>query len=144
MGSAREAHGLISVKENYVANKCSQIVDKSLSSWSRLLSFLPWFFILPNHWYWKWNKCLNIKSYKCAQIKQIWEIFGHLKLWMKIQADYLSILCESAQSWNQHKPFQRRNRLYTSESDVWSRQISTYKDGPRTERIEIFIMVVDL
>ena len=34
------------------------------------------------------------------------------------------------------------NRLYTSESDVCGRQILTYKDDPRTERIEIYIMVV--
>ena len=40
-------------------------------------------------------------------------------------------------------PFQRRDRLYTSESDVCRRQILTYKDGPRTERVEIFIMTVD-
>ena len=34
-------------------------------------------------------------------------------------------------------------RLYTSESDVCGRQILTYKDDPRTEIIEIFIMAVD-
>ena len=46
-------------------------------------------------------------------------------------------------------PFQRGDRLYarighlyTSESDVCRRQILTYKDGPRTERIKIFLMVV--
>ena len=27
------------------------------------------------------------------------------------------------------------DRLYTSESDVYRRQILTYKDGPRTERL---------
>ena len=32
-------------------------------------------------------------------------------------------------------PFQRMNRLYTSESDVYKRQILTSKDGPRTENI---------
>ena len=30
--------------------------------------------------------------------------------------------------------FQCGDRLYTSESDVYSRQILKYKDGPRTER----------
>ena len=35
------------------------------------------------------------------------------------------------------------SRIYTSESDVCRRQILTYKDGPRTERIKIFLMVVD-
>ena len=30
--------------------------------------------------------------------------------------------------------FQRGDRLYTSESDVYRRQILTYKDGPSTER----------
>ena len=30
-----------------------------------------------------------------------------------------------------------------SESDVCRRQILTYKDGPRTERIKIFIMAED-
>ena len=30
-----------------------------------------------------------------------------------------------------------------SESDVGRRQILTYKDGPRAERIEIFIMAAD-
>ena len=32
------------------------------------------------------------------------------------------------------------DRLYT---DVCRRQIPTYKDGPRTERIKIFLAVVD-
>ena len=32
--------------------------------------------------------------------------------------------------------FQCRDRLYTSESDVYRRQILTYKDGPRTERVK--------
>ena len=40
-------------------------------------------------------------------------------------------------------PFQCGGRLYTSESDVHRRQILTYKDGPRTERIQIFLVVVD-
>ena len=40
-------------------------------------------------------------------------------------------------------PFQRGDRLYTSKSDVCRRQILTYKDGPRAERIKIFLMVVD-
>ena len=31
------------------------------------------------------------------------------------------------------KPFQRGDRLYTSESDVCRRQILMYKDGSRTE-----------
>ena len=42
------------------------------------------------------------------------------------------------------KPFQRVDRYYTSESDVCGRQNLTYKDGPRTERIKIFIVVVDI
>ena len=41
------------------------------------------------------------------------------------------------------QPFQRGDRLYAAESDVCRRQILTYKDGPRTEIIKIFIMVVD-
>ena len=36
-----------------------------------------------------------------------------------------------------------RGRLYTLESDVCRPQILTYKDGPRTERIEYNIMTVD-
>ena len=36
-----------------------------------------------------------------------------------------------------------RGGLYTSKSDVCRRQILTYKDCPRTERIRIFVMVVD-
>ena len=35
------------------------------------------------------------------------------------------------------------DRLYTSESDVCGRQILTYKDGPRAERIKTFRMVLD-
>ena len=31
--------------------------------------------------------------------------------------------------------FQCGDCLYTSESDVYRRQIMTYKDGPRTERV---------
>ena len=42
------------------------------------------------------------------------------------------------------QPFQRGERLHTSESDVCRRQILTYKDDRRTERIDIFIMAVDL
>ena len=30
-----------------------------------------------------------------------------------------------------------RDRLYTSESEVYRRQILTYKDGPRAERVKI-------
>ena len=46
------------------------------------------------------------------------------------------------------EPFQRWDRLYTSDSDVYWRQNLTYKDGPRAERIKIlkikiYIMVVD-
>ena len=33
--------------------------------------------------------------------------------------------------------FQRGDDFYTSESDVYRRQILTYKDGPRTERVNI-------
>ena len=32
--------------------------------------------------------------------------------------------------------FQRGKRLYTSESDVYRRQILTYNDGPRAERVK--------
>ena len=38
-------------------------------------------------------------------------------------------------------PFQCGGRLYTS--DVCRRQILTYKDDPRTERINVFILAVD-
>ena len=40
-------------------------------------------------------------------------------------------------------PFQHGDRLYTSESDVCRRQTLTYKDDPRSERIKIFIIVID-
>ena len=40
-------------------------------------------------------------------------------------------------------PFQRGDRLYTSESDVSRRQILMYKDGPQAEGIKTFIMVKD-
>ena len=36
-----------------------------------------------------------------------------------------------------------RDRLHTSGSTVCRRQVQTYKDGPYTERIKIFIVVVD-
>ena len=32
--------------------------------------------------------------------------------------------------------FSAEDRLYTSESDVYRRQILTYKDGPRNERVK--------
>ena len=32
--------------------------------------------------------------------------------------------------------FQCEDRLYTSESDVYRRQILTYKDSPRAERVD--------
>ena len=37
----------------------------------------------------------------------------------------------------------RGDRLYTPESDVYRRQILTYKDGPRSESIKLFIMAID-
>ena len=43
----------------------------------------------------------------------------------------------------QNEPFQCEDRLQTSESDVYRRQILTYEDGPRTERTKLFIMTVD-
>ena len=43
--------------------------------------------------------------------------------------------------WGDRQPFQCADRLYTSESDVYRRQILTYKDDPRTERMKI--MAVD-
>ena len=33
--------------------------------------------------------------------------------------------------------FQRRDRLYASEADVYRRQLLTYKDGPRPESVNI-------
>ena len=33
---------------------------------------------------------------------------------------------------------QRGYRLYTTEPDVYRRQILTYKDGPRAERVDIY------
>ena len=44
---------------------------------------------------------------------------------------------------NMFYPFQRGDRLYTSEPDVCGRQVLTYKDGPRAENIERFIMIID-
>ena len=41
-----------------------------------------------------------------------------------------SALCDGSKN----KPFQCEDRLQTSESDVWSRQILTSKVGHRTER----------
>ena len=35
------------------------------------------------------------------------------------------------------KFFQCGDRLYTSRSDVYRRQILTYKDGPRIERVKV-------
>ena len=43
-----------------------------------------------------------------------------------------------------YHPFQRGDRLYTSESDVYRRQILTSKDDPHTERIKTYIMTVDI
>ena len=40
-------------------------------------------------------------------------------------------------------PFQRDDRLYTSESDVCRRRILTHKECPSAEIIKIFIMAVD-
>ena len=37
---------------------------------------------------------------------------------------------------------QRGNRLYTLQFDVCIRQVLTYKDGPRNERINIFLIAV--
>ena len=57
-----------------------------LSCWSRLLTFLICFISRPNHCYWEWNVCLNIKicEYICAQIKKRPVIFSHLKLWVAV------------------------------------------------------------
>ena len=43
----------------------------------------------------------------------------------------------------QNYPFQRGDRLYTSESDVCRRQILTYIDDHCTERINNVIIAVD-
>ena len=40
-------------------------------------------------------------------------------------------------------PLECGDRYNTSESDVWRRQIMTYKDDARSGRIKIFIMAVD-
>ena len=34
------------------------------------------------------------------------------------------------------------DRLYTSESDVYRRQILTYKDAPRAERVKAFMCLM--
>ena len=39
--------------------------------------------------------------------------------------------------------FQCGDRLYTSESAVYRRQILTRKDGPRTERVNVGTTAVD-
>ena len=54
-------------------------------------------------------------------------------------------MCDIKSAYRQAEvyPFQRGDRLYTSESDVYRRHIVTYKDGPRTERSKIFLVVVD-
>ena len=41
------------------------------------------------------------------------------------------------------QPFHRGDHLYTSESAVYRRQILTYKNCFHTERIKIFLMVLD-
>ena len=41
------------------------------------------------------------------------------------------------------QPFERGDRFYTSEFDVSRRQILTYKDGPHTEKIAIFLTAVN-
>ena len=38
--------------------------------------------------------------------------------------------------------FQRGDRLYTSESDVYRRRILMYKDGPHAERVKTLIRVI--
>ena len=56
-------------------------------------------------------------------------------------------VCDVGSTLNQHRGpslYVRLWRLYASESDVCRRQILTYKDGPRTERIKIFPMAVNL
>ena len=40
-------------------------------------------------------------------------------------------------------PFSAGDRLYTSEPDICRRQILTYKDDRRAERIKIYLMAVD-
>ena len=45
--------------------------------------------------------------------------------------------------YEQHQPFPRGDRLYTSESDVCRRQILTYKGGPRTLKEIKNLMAVD-
>ena len=48
-----------------------------------------------------------------------------------------------SEAQTQYYFFQREDCLYMSKSDVCRRQILTYKDGPRTKRIKIFILAVD-
>ena len=49
--------------------------------------------------------------------------------------DLLPLSLPHSERTENKKPFQRGDRLYTSESD--------YKDGPRDQRVELFIMAVD-
>ena len=53
-----------------------------------------------------------------------------------------SLFCSLLLFCNSLQPFQCGDRFYTSESDVCRCQILTYKDGPRTERLKIFLTAV--
>ena len=69
-----------------------------------------------------------------------------IKAFCNLKSSYMTMLCYVmllVHAIIHVQLFQCLNRFYTSESDVCIRQILTYKNGPRTERIKIFIAVVD-
>ena len=54
--------------------------------------------------------------------------------WLALSAS-LKYLCYGSTAIRKILLFQREDRLYTSQSDVYRRQILTYKDGLRAERV---------
>ena len=67
----------------------------------------------------------------------------HFSNWKKWIAERLSQAIFINFSGTVSEPFHREHRLYTSASDVCRRQMLTYKDDPRTEKIKIFITAAD-
>ena len=71
---------------------------------------------------------------------------GHEKCISRVAANelYIHVICqEKLCSSIQLLSLNFSAFLYTSESDVFIRQIMTYKDGPRAARIQIYMMAVD-
>ena len=81
---------------------------------------------------------LTTLKYFCKNLetKVFFSIWNHHECLSWLFPRHLNTYVLGLRSLEIFQFFQCGDRLYTSESDVYRRQILTYKDGPRTERVK--------